>query len=207
MRRSSFPAFVVATAALSTALLVTSCRDAAEDRAIVSFADDLLLASAKVALPPPGIAPADLPDPDSHGAQLVTKYCTRCHALPAPAMHSVTDWPRTLRRMWLRADRVASSFGVPVPTTAERVTLVRYMTDNALVVSRATLPKGPGRDVFASTCSQCHELPDPTQHSAADWPSVVMRMGQHREAMLGQSLLREDFEKIVLYLEQVSGGA
>jgi hypothetical protein len=33
--------------------------------------------------------------------------------------------------------------------------------------------------LFAQTCSQCHALPDPRQHSAEQWPGVVARMEQH----------------------------
>ena len=33
--------------------------------------------------------------------------------------------------------------------------------------------------VFTRTCSQCHVLPDPRQHTAAQWPSVVARMQQY----------------------------
>lgn len=32
---------------------------------------------------------------------------------------------------------------------------------------------------FAQTCSQCHPLPDPRQHTAQQWPGVVARMEQH----------------------------
>lgn len=34
----------------------------------------------------------------------------------------------------------------------------------------------PGAREFASTCGQCHGFPDPTQHEADDWSSVVARM-------------------------------
>jgi len=33
--------------------------------------------------------------------------------------------------------------------------------------------------VFTRTCSQCHVLPDPRQHTAAQWPAVVARMQLH----------------------------
>lgn len=169
--------------------------------------DELLLASAKVALPPSGIAAADLPQPNSEGARLVVAYCVRCHALPTPTIHSATDWPSVLRRMWLRADRVAPAFNVPVPTTAERITILRYMLDNALRVSGAALPAGPGRETFSTTCSRCHELPDPRQHSAADWAAVVIRMRGHMQEMLGLSLGREEMTQIILYLERASRAA
>ena len=66
--------------------------------------DALLLASAKIALPPAGFTAADLPEPDSQGAKLVAENCVQCHELPTPGAHSATDWPRVLRRMWIRTE-------------------------------------------------------------------------------------------------------
>jgi hypothetical protein len=37
----------------------------------------------------------------------------------------------------------------------------------------------PAGRLFARTCSQCHALPDPRQHTAGQWPSVVARMELH----------------------------
>ena len=59
----------------------------------LTASDQLILSTAKVGLPPPGITAADLPEPSSAGAGLVATYCGQCHDLPAPAMHSATDWP------------------------------------------------------------------------------------------------------------------
>ena len=123
--------------------------------------DDLVTASARVSLPPPGLAPSDLPDPNSEGAQLLRQYCTSCHALPSPATHSATDWPVVLRRMWLRTEGVADEYNLPVPDPRERVVILDYLLENALVVTQAELPAGPGRNVFAAECARCHELPDP----------------------------------------------
>src|SRR6266511_4527675 len=81
--------------------------------------DRLLLAAASIALPPEGVAPGDLPEPDSRGAQLVAKFCAQCHALPAPTQHSATDWPSVVRRMWLRMEWLPDSLGVQVPADAE----------------------------------------------------------------------------------------
>ncbi len=175
----------------------------ASDTSVQSPADQLLLASAKVVLPPPGVSPTDLPDPESQGAKLLVQYCINCHNLPSPATHSTTDWPRTVRRMWLRAAGVPESFGVPVPSTAERQVMLQYLIDNALQVS-ASLPAGPGRDFFEETCSQCHDLPDPQQHSSEDWVAVVRRMMDRMETMLGHTLTPEQYSRIVLYLETAS---
>ena len=166
--------------------------------------DPLLLASSKIALPPPGITLADLPDAESPGAQGVGEFCTACHALPSPLMHSATDWPGVIRRMWLRMDRVSESFGIPVPSGAQRLAMVEYLVTNALTVREAGLPAGPGRDRFVETCSRCHQLADPRQHSSEDWVSVVRRMSGHIEEMLGDFLEPTKLEEIVLYLQRAS---
>ena len=71
---------------------------------------------------------------------------------------------------------------------------------NALKVSAAHLPEGPGRDLFTATCSQCHELPDPSQHSPEDWVSVVRRMMTHMQDRLGQSLSQDQLGQVSGYL-------
>lgn len=169
-----------------------------------SVTDNLILASSMVALPPPGTAPEDLPDPESDGAALLRKYCTACHALPSPQTHSATDWPVVLRRMWLRAEGVSDQFDVPVPTSAERITLLNYLLDHALKVSNSGLPPGAGRELFSSTCDRCHELPDPSQHSSNDWAAVVIRMRQHMVQMLRESPPQSQIQEIILYLERAS---
>jgi cytochrome c5 len=166
--------------------------------------DELLLASASVALPPAGVVPAELPAPESGGAIALQHFCTACHALPSPAMHSATDWPSVVRRMWLRMERLDRRFAVPVPEVGDRIVLLDYLTGNALKVSEATLPDAPGRDAFEKSCSQCHELPDPKQHSPADWFVVVQRMRGHIEDILAGDLASAEVQQIVLYLERAS---
>lgn len=56
--------------------------------------------------------------------------------------------------------------------------------------------------LFAQTCTQCHALPDPRQHTAGQWPSVIARMKQHmRERNIplpGEYAIKD----IVAFLEQ-----
>ena len=106
--------------------------------------------------------------------------------------------------MWLRMGQLDSRFSVPIPTSAERITLSQYLVENALKVSTADLPEGPGRDLFATTCSQCHELPDPGQHSPEDWVSVVRRMLTHMQDILGQSLSHDELGQVSGYLSAQS---
>ncbi len=166
--------------------------------------DELLLAAANVALPPPGITAADLPDPNSTGARLIVTYCGQCHNVPSPQMHSATDWPSVARRMWLRMELLTPSLGVKVPSLAERFALLDYMTANALRVSGATLPAGPGREAFAQVCSRCHALPDPRVHSRADWPTVFARMEQNMARMQVPPPSREQATDLLLYLQTVA---
>lgn len=163
--------------------------------------DELLLAAANIALPPPGVKPADLPDPSSRGAQLVVNYCAQCHELPTPQMHSATDWPSIARRMWLRMELLPPALGVKVPAPAERFALLEYLTANALRVSAANLPPGPGRETFELACSRCHALPDPRVHSPVDWPAVFSRMQQNMERMKVAPLTRSQTSDILLYLQ------
>ncbi len=163
--------------------------------------DELLLAAANIALPPPGVTPADLPEPNAKGAQLMGQFCAQCHNLPTPAMHSGTDWPSIARRMWLRMEWLPPTLGVKVPTMAERFAMLDYMTANALKVSAANLPQGAGRESFQLVCSRCHALPDPRVHSPADWPAVYSRMQQNMERMKVAPLTRAETSDILLYLQ------
>lgn len=165
--------------------------------------DELLLAAANIALPPLGVTPADLPDPQSQGATLIAKYCAQCHALPAPAMHSATDWPGVVRRMWLRMEWLPQTLEVQVPSMPERFVMLDYLVANALKVSGAALPPGRGRDDFALVCSRCHALPDPRVHSAQDWPAVFARMEQNMQRMKVAALTRTQTTDILLYLQNV----
>jgi cytochrome c5 len=164
-------------------------------------ADELLLAAANIALPPPDMKPADLPEPNSKGAQLLGQFCAQCHNLPSPAMHSATDWPSIARRMWLRMEWLPPTLGVKVPAMAERFAMLDYLTSNALKVSAANLPKGPGRETFELVCSRCHALPDPRVHSPVDWPAVFSRMQQNMERMKVAPLTRSQTSDILLYLQ------
>jgi len=166
--------------------------------------DALLLAAAKVALPPPGINPADLADPESPGAHLVVQYCGQCHPLPSPAMHSATDWPRVVRRMWLRMDRLPDSLRIQTSNEGERGTVLSYLTANALRVSGAELPQGRGREDFVAICSRCHALPDIQIHASGDWPSVFLRMERNMERMNVSRPNQEQTGNILLYLQEVA---
>ncbi len=194
--------------------LATACGNAPaqDDRATTTTAalagavpsETLLLASARVGLPPEGVTPEALPAAGSQAAGQMVRYCTACHALPTPAMHAAVDWPVVARRMWLRMENLDPAFGVPVPDLATRLTMLQYLTENAMQVSRRPLPEGPGRMAFERTCSRCHDLPDPAQHAAGDWYVVARRMDQHMQQVLGAGLRADTLELIVRFLGEAS---
>lgn len=163
--------------------------------------DALILTTAKVGLPPAGITAADLPDPEAAGAKLVGTYCAQCHDLPSPAMHSATDWPSVVRRMWLRMERLPEGLHIAVPDQGDRNTLLTYLTANALKVSGDNLPPGRGRAEFAMICSRCHALPDPRVHSAQDWLAVFLRMERNMERMKVSPPTQAQGQEILSYLQ------
>ena len=163
--------------------------------------DALILATARIGLPPPGISATDLPDPGSPGANLMATYCAQCHDLPSPAMHSATDWPSVVRRMWLRMERLPTGRQIQVPDEGGRATMLSYLITNGLKVSGSNLPPGRGRAEFALICSRCHALPDPRVHSSQDWLAVYLRMERNMERMNVSAPSQAQTEGILAYLQ------
>lgn len=136
---------------------------------------------------PPGIDPDDLPEPRSTGAQLLAKYCTQCHELPGPGLHTMDEWPSVVDRMngrMLTMDGMMHD--IAAPTGDELRTLVLYLQQHAQVPFDRNRYAGlgtPAGKMFEATCSGCHALPDPGQHTADEWPGVVGRMTQNMKTM------------------------
>jgi cytochrome c5 len=196
---------------LVAVVLESACRPDEQSRAPgapaaapagLSPADQLLLTTAKVGLPPSGITPADLPEPETAGANMVATYCAQCHDLPSPTMHSATDWPSVVRRMWLRMEKLPTSLNVKLPDEGGRSTMLSYLTSHALQVSGASLPPGRGRAEFSSVCSRCHALPDPRVHSAQDWLAVFLRMERNMERMNVRPPTQQETAEILAYLQR-----
>lgn len=135
---------------------------------------------------PPGVRPSQLPEPRSRGARLLREYCQQCHNLPSPAMHNAGEWPGIVRRMNQRMQRMSGMMHIAAPTRAELDDLVDYLQRNAQQpLQRSRYPDLNSREgrAFSATCSQCHALPDPGQHTAQEWPGVVARMKQNERVM------------------------
>ena len=143
---------------------------------------------------PPTFEARQLPERDSAGAELTIRYCVQCHNLPNPAMHNAGKWSPIVERMVLRmegrgnlgplmSDMMA---GVKAPTADEKGTLIAYLRKHAqrpLDAKRYPDVYQPQGEAFRLACSQCHVLPDPARHTAAEWRAVVARMQENMEWM------------------------
>ncbi len=157
-------------------------------------------------LVPPGVNPQDLPDPQSKGVQLLVYYCTQCHNLPSPSMHSAGEWPAVANRMFRRMSRMSGTGGmgmmmsVEMPSPEEQRLIVAYLESHGMKsISPHTLPspESKGAAFFKEFCSQCHALPDPKAHTSNEWPAVVQKMRGFMQAM-DKKVITEGEEKEVL---------
>lgn len=158
---------------------------------------------------PPGIDPTLLPNAHSRGVKLLERYCTQCHQLPGPGMHTAAEWPAVVARMNTRMQmmgemRMTMMGRIVAPTPQEIDAIDAYLMRYAqkpIAAGRYPLNTPAGK-AFEEICSQCHALPDPSQHAPQEWSGVVARMKQH-EAMMGRVV--PDFhmtEQIVGFLQQ-----
>jgi cytochrome c5 len=163
---------------------------------------------------PPGIDPAKLPVPQSEGARLIQYYCNQCHNLPAPGLHTSSEWPTVVARMNHRMQMMSGRGkmwmmrDIEAPSQQELDTLITYLQANALKVMEITEhPEmdSPAGIAFQQTCSRCHSLPDSGQHTADEWPTVVKRMTRNMTKM-GMSVPdKTTLEEIVSFLQMHSG--
>lgn len=158
---------------------------------------------------PPGIDPGDLPEPRSQGAQLLIRYCSQCHNLPGPGMHTAAQWPAVVERMDRRMQMMGGMMDVAAPSRADLHTLLAYLQRHAQKpLDPAQYPElnSPDGRAFRTTCTQCHALPDPKQHTAQEWPAVVARMKRNMSAM-GKDIPDESTTKhIVGFLQRHADG-
>ncbi len=163
---------------------------------------------------PPGIDPKLLPDPDSRGARLLERYCTQCHNLPGPGMHTAVEWPAVVQRMNGRMQMMSGGMmgggmmEVHAPSAAELGILIEYLQEHAQKPLTADYPDldSPAGRAFRATCVQCHALPDPKQHAPDEWPGVVGRMQRNMSVMGKPVPDQATIGKIVGFLQRHARG-
>lgn len=145
---------------------------------------DLMLSS----ILPPGPDPKELPEPDSAGAQALTRYCVQCHNLPSPYMHTPERWQVVVERMNRRTQGEGNlgnlmkelMEGVQAPSQDELDSLLAYLRKHGQKaidpVQYPDLKTTVAGQSYSEACIQCHELPDPKRHTAKEWQQVVERM-------------------------------
>jgi Cytochrome C oxidase, cbb3-type, subunit III len=158
-------------------------------------------------LVPPGVSPENLPDPKSEGAQLLVYYCTQCHNLPSPSMHTAEEWPVIIDRMFRRISRMSGGMGmmmsVEMPSPDEQRTIVSYLVSHGMrSISPGTLPspESKGAAFFKEFCSQCHALPDPKLHTSNEWAAVVEKMRGYMRAMDRKVITEGEAKEVLSYL-------
>lgn len=160
---------------------------------------------------PPGIEPKELPEAQSNGAKLLVQYCSQCHDLPSPSMHSAQAWPSVVERMNQRMQMMSGRnmmgmmHDIKAPTNGELKTLIAYLQKHAQKPIDKTQYEDldtPAGKLFDDTCSQCHVLPDPRQHTADEWPAVVQRMTRNMELMGRPVPDRGALETVLVYLQK-----
>jgi cytochrome c5 len=168
-------------------------------------------------MPVKGIAREDLPEPESRGAELYSKYCNQCHSLPSPKAHSAQEWEESFRRMDARMQRMGRMrmmamcrmMNIQAPTSSEKKAILDYLQRHALkTIKKEALPapESTGALLFKNTCSQCHDLPDPHNYSPEEWPRIVEKMDDIiRDSDQISPLSDKDKEGIIRYLQEYSG--
>ncbi|MGH9433236.1 MAG: c-type cytochrome [Terriglobia bacterium] len=75
---------------------------------------------------------------------------------------------------------------IKAPSAEQQKLIVAYWQKHSLKsIEPGALPspRSKGAVLFAATCTQCHALPDPRQHTAQEWPQVVALMRKNMVVM------------------------
>lgn len=152
---------------------------------------------------PFGLSASQLPDPQSNGATLFASYCSQCHNLPSPRMHSTDDWPMRFEKMMDHAMLMAgTSSGVKLPADKEKGEIIAYLVRNGFKGLPADSPLRGEYQVFNIIwfCSVCHAVPDPSQYPAKEWAKIVDRMNGFRKKQGRDEMSNADRNAVINFL-------
>lgn len=157
----------------------------------IGAAAQQLPAKAATVMPPPVVKTAAPVLPPGPGQKIVASTCGACHGLETVtgAHQSQKDWQATVEDM---NDKGAGL------NAADLKTVVSYLSANfPPVPKKIVLPDGPGKDLVADACTQCHTLDRVVrQHmDKTGWQGTIEDM----EAR-GLDLSTSDEAAIVAYL-------
>ena len=149
---------------------------------------------------PFGLSADQLPDAKSKGAELYATYCSQCHNLPSPKMHSANDWPMRFEKMMDHATQMAgASPGVKTPAKKEKKEIVSYLQKNGFRGLPANSPilREPQAFNLLWFCSVCHAVPDPKQFPPEQWDKIVDRMNGYRKTQGREEMSSNDREMVI----------
>lgn len=152
---------------------------------------------------PGGLTAEKLPEPDGRGARLFASYCSQCHNLPNPKMHSTDDWPIMFEKMTEHARLMAGlNPDIKMLVPNEKVEIISYLTRNGFVAlpGNAALLKEPEAFGVIWFCSVCHAIPDPKQFSPQEWSKIVDRMNDYRNKQGREEMTKSDRNAIINFL-------
>ena len=73
------------------------------------------------------ISPHTLPSPESKGAVSFKEFCSQCHALPDPKLHTLKEWPAVVEKM----RGFMQAMNKKVVTGTEEKEIVGYLESHA----------------------------------------------------------------------------
>lgn len=152
---------------------------------------------------PGGLTEDKLPDPQSKGAMLFASYCSQCHNLPSPRMHSADDWPMRFEKMMDHAMLMAgTSPDVKIPVDKEKEEIISYLGKNGFKALPADAPllREPQAFNVVWFCSACHAVPDPSQFPAKEWGKIVDRMNSYRKKQGREEMSNSDMKAVINFL-------
>ena len=154
---------------------------------------------------PFGMTADRLPDPQSKGATLLASYCTQCHNIPSPKMHSTGDWPMMFEKMMGHALLMAGTLhNVKIPADKEKKEIVSYLKKNGFRELPANSPLRGEPQIFNVIwfCSVCHAVPDPDQFPANEWNKIVDRMNSYRNKQGREEMSNADRKEVINFLSK-----
>ncbi len=157
----------------------------------------------RIVIPSFGLTADQLPDPQSKGAVLFASYCSQCHNLPSPKMHSTGDWPVRFGKMMDHALLMAgTSPGIKTPADKEKEEIVSYLVKNGFRELPANSPIRGEPQAFNVLwfCSVCHAVPDPDQFPAKEWGKIVDRMNGYRKKQGREEMSNADRKAVINFL-------
>lgn len=159
---------------------------------------------------PQPVDPANLPEQNSLGAQILKNQCTQCHGLVSPSQHATQDWPmivdRMDRRMQMMAERHMGMIrhSIEPMTSAEKQALLNYLSEYSFQAANHEMlsgEQGPAVDTYVNVCSRCHALPNPAAHTAEEWAGVIERMEKNMMNLGMEPMTTGQKREIVTYLQ------